>query len=638
MNIRIGILIAANFFCSVAVAQEKEITLDPVTITATISPQKISTTGRNVYVIKGEEFSKLPVHSIDELLKYLPGVEVQMRGPMGSQSDIVLRGGTFQQVLIILDGSRLNDPNTGHFNSYIPIVPSEIDHIEILKGASSAIYGSEAVGGVIQIFSKSFTAKQHQKIKQLQATATVGDYHLFNGNFGGNFSNGKTFIGAGFLSNNADGQAQRGTSGFFHNNTASVSVSHFINDYLHFSIRSSYDKRNFSAQNFYTTFISDTAKEQVQTLWNQVRLAYTKEKNMISLDAGYKEVQDQYSFNSAITPNFNRSTLVQALAVYEHAFTKKTTLVGGAQFQNKLIHSNDRGNHSVKQAAVFAILNKNFGDHFFASPAIRIDYDERGGTELVPQINLSYKKQNFQFRGSAGKTIRQANFTERFNNYNKTFVAGGSIGNPDLQAERSFSYEAGTDYFVKNNLKISATIFNKDQKNVIDFTPTPYAQMPRKDNLSPTGKYALASNIASVNTTGIETDIQYTKQLQDFQRIFTTIGFVWLDSKTSETVPSFYISSHAKFLVNFNLQYQNKFGSVSFNGIYKDRKPRSASSISANISKNYFLINTIAEVNVLRNKFCVFAEADNLFNKTYSDILGSQMPGRWLMAGLKLNL
>jgi iron complex outermembrane receptor protein len=638
MNIRIGILLAANFYCSAAMAQQKEITLDPVTITATISPQKISTTGRNVFVIKGEEFNKLPVHSIDDLLKYLPGVEVQMRGPMGSQSDIVLRGGTFQQVLIIIDGLRLNDPNTGHFNSYIPIATSEIDHIEILKGASSAIYGSEAVGGVIQIFSKSFTAKQNQKLKQLQASGTVGEYHLFNGNLGGNFSNGKTFISAGFLSNNADGQAQRGTTGFFHNNTASVSVNHIINEYFHFSLRSSYDKRNFSAQNFYTTFISDTAKEEVQTYWNQIRLAYTKEKNKISLDAGYKEVQDQYSFNSAITPNFNRSTLIQALAVYEHAFTRKSILVSGAQFQNKLIHSNDRGNHSVKQAAVFVMLNKNFGDYFFASPALRIDYDERGGTELVPQINLSYKKQNLQFRGSAGKTIRQANFTERFNNYNKTFVAAGSIGNPDLEAERSFSYEAGTDYFVKNNLKISATIFKKDQNNVIDFTPTPYAQMPRKDNLSPTGKYALASNIATVNTTGIETDIQYTKELQGLQRIFTTIGCVWLNSKTSEIVPSFYISSHAKFLVNFNLQYQNKLGSVSFNGIYKERKPRSASAIFATISKNYFLINVKAEVNVFKNKLSAFAQADNLFNKTYSDILGSQMPGRWLMTGLKLNL
>ena len=109
------------------------------------------------------EFSKLPVHSIDDLLRYVPGIEIQARGPMGAQSDIVLRGGTFQQVLVIVDGIRINDPLTGHFNSYIPIAPSEIDRIEILKGASSAIYGSDAVGGVIHIITKTFASQSKEK-------------------------------------------------------------------------------------------------------------------------------------------------------------------------------------------------------------------------------------------------------------------------------------------------------------------------------------------------------------------------------------------------------------------------------------------------------------------------------------------
>src|SRR5688572_7647817 len=146
-----------------AMAQENERVLDPVTITSSLVSKPVSQTGRNLITIKGEEFSRLPVNSIDELLRYLPGLEVQMRGPMGAQSDIVLRGGTFQQVLVIIDGVRLNDANTGHFSSYIPISPAEIDRIEILKGASSAVYGSEAVGGVIHIITKTFAARQQQK-------------------------------------------------------------------------------------------------------------------------------------------------------------------------------------------------------------------------------------------------------------------------------------------------------------------------------------------------------------------------------------------------------------------------------------------------------------------------------------------
>ena len=123
-------------------------------------------------------------------------MEVQARGPMGAQSDIVMRGGTFQQVLVILDGIRLNDPITGHFNSYIPIAPAEIERIEVLKGASSAIYGSEAVGGVIHIITKSFAAKKGVKQKSAIAQVTGGQYDLINAQAGGFISNGKTAFAA----------------------------------------------------------------------------------------------------------------------------------------------------------------------------------------------------------------------------------------------------------------------------------------------------------------------------------------------------------------------------------------------------------------------------------------------------------
>ena len=91
--------------------------------------------------INGAAFSALPVQSVDDLLRYLPGIEVQQRGPQGAQADITIRGGTFQQVLVIIDGMKLNDPLTGHFNLYIPIHPADIERVEILKGAASAVWG-----------------------------------------------------------------------------------------------------------------------------------------------------------------------------------------------------------------------------------------------------------------------------------------------------------------------------------------------------------------------------------------------------------------------------------------------------------------------------------------------------------------
>lgn len=109
------------------IAQEKSNELENLTITATLAEAKQKETGRNIITLNGEAFKNLPVSSIDELLRYVPGIEVQQRGPQGAQSDIVIRGGTFQQVLIIIDGIKLNDPLTGHFNSYIPSIPARLN-------------------------------------------------------------------------------------------------------------------------------------------------------------------------------------------------------------------------------------------------------------------------------------------------------------------------------------------------------------------------------------------------------------------------------------------------------------------------------------------------------------------------------
>ncbi len=625
-----------HIFSTVLHAQQVE--LDPVTITASLHPASASVTGRNIFVIKGEQFAKLPVNSIDELLRYLPGIEVQMRGPMGSQSDIVLRGGTFQQILVILDGIRINDPNTGHFNSYIPIAPAEIERIEILKGASSAIYGSEAVGGVIQIITKTFTAKRGQKAKQLKAQGTAGEYGLWNGQLGGFYQNGNTAVAAGLITNNATGQPQRGTRGYLHNTTASVSINRFINQFWNVSYRSSFDKRNFAAQNFYTTFLSDTASEKVTSYWNQVKLAYVREHESFTLDIGYKSVEDRYRFNSIGTGNLNRSNLLQGLAIYKWDASEKTTLTTGVQWVNKKIESNDRGNHSLNQAGTFLVVNQRIGEHFNLNSAMRLQWNERTGWEVIPQINVSYKVPHWQLRGSAGKTTRDADFTERYNNYNKTLVTGGSIGNPDLEPEHSFSYEAGADFFGVKNMKVSATFFQQRFTQLIDYVPTPYSDMPRKDNLSPTGNYALAKNIAKVNSTGVEADVQYTKQFDNRQQLFATLGMTWIDSKSDNATPSFYVSSHAKLLTNFNLLYSIKWLSIGVNGLYKQRKMQASSAINANISKDYFVLNGLVQAFVYKNKLSIFTQVDNVFNKQYSDLLGSKMPGRWFMGGFKVML
>lgn len=608
--------------------------LDPVTITSSLIEKRSSETGRNIVIINGAAISKLPVHSLDELLKYIPGVEAQLRGPQGSQADISIRGGTYQQVLVILDGLRLNDPNTGHFTGYIPISPAEIDRIEILKGASSAVYGSDAVGGVINVITKAFGKKKQVDKLLVSGQIAAGEYGLLNANAGGFYQTPNVNIGAGLITNNAEGVQQRGTRGYFHNTAASVGLQFKLTDLWSLSLRTAYDNRDFAAQNFYTTYASDTASEKVRSWWNQARLQYQKNRTQVRVDAGYKYLEDTYSFNPSSVPNNNKSTLAQAQASWQQNFSEATSLVAGFNFQSREIKSNDRGNHQLNTAAPFVSLMQQFGERFTINPSLRIEFFGKLPAEWVPQLTASYKLENLQLRVSGGKTIRNADFTELYNNFNKPLVKSGSIGNPALAAEKSWSYEAGFDWFYQSAFKLSSTFFQRFHTKLIDWVATPYTEMPRKDNLTETGAYSLAKNVAAVNTTGWETDISFNKQLTGNKSLLLNSGFVWLYSKSSEPNPSFYILSHARFLTNSMIAYSAGPVTVSVTAIYKTRNPQNATAINAAISKDYFLMNGRASFSFLKNQLTTFIQVDNILDRSYSDLLGATMPGRWLLGGV----
>lgn len=630
------LILLFTFFNSLS-AQDKDLELSNVTVTASLLEQQQKETGRNITTLKGETFYSLPVNSIDELIRYLPGVEVQQRGPQGAQSNIILRGGTFQQVLIIIDGVKLNDPITGHFNSYIPIQPSEIDRIEILKGAASAIYGSEAVGGVINIITKTFAGK-FEATKKIKATLIAGENKLLNASTHFQYIKNNSSFSAGINTNNAKGEQLRGTTGFFHLTSASIAYSQQFNNNWRASIRVAADFRKFNAQNFFTTFASDTANEEVNSIWSLLNIKKKTKNGSLNFDFGYKKLRDLFWFQPAAIPNDNKSNLFTAQIYYNWKLNNKHSITPGVQFLQRKIESNDRGNHSIAHVAFYTIFRQQLSEHIFLNESLRLDWDERYGAVLIPQINFAWSPSQLTIRASAGKSIRDADFTERFNNYNKALVTSGTIGNPDLETEQSWNLEIGADYHLSNALQLHSTLFYRDHSGLIDFAPTPYSQMPRKVNLIPTGNYTLARNIESVKTTGLEIDIVYLKKINRHSDLNLMAGYTWLHSKNKDSIPSFYISSHAKHLVNFSAIYHIKSVFISIGGLYKNRNERKAAAIGAAITPSYFILNSKLGYLFPKEKGKIFLQADNVFNTSYSDLLGSRMPGRWLSAGIEVTL
>lgn len=613
-------------------------TLEPVNISNSRTLQKNSVTGKNITVVDGKLFEKLPVISLDDLLKYIPGVEIQQRGPAGAQADIIIRGGTFQQILVLIDGVKLNDPITGHFSGYIPITPSEIERIEIIKGPAAAMFGSEAVGGVVNIISKINYSYKKEKKLNITAGAIAGEYGLLNGSAHLYGTGEKLNFSLAAFSNNATGQLLRSNNrGYFNNHTFSGSIAKQLGNRWQLSLQSSYDIRDFAAQNFYTTFLSDTATEKVSTLWNHLQLKKTVNNKSDQFDGIYKNTLDNYSFNKKSIANQNRSELMLLQYLHTGQVNKNISFVYGTMLEHRKITSNDRGNHSTNHAAVFGSAVVQY-KQLSINPGLRAVNDQNYGTELLPQLNISYKTEDIVFRGGAGRAIRAADFTERFNNYNKPLVKSGTIGNPDLAAEKSWSYEIGADVLV-NDFRFSATGFYRSQRQLIDYVITPYAEMPRKDNLDPTGSYSLAKNIKTADTKGLEVEIAWQKNLSKDIHLQLVSSALFLDTKTSDTRPSFYILSHAKLLLQQYILFRYKNLELSFNGLYKERAPLSekrAGRISVSQSVNYAIGNGRIQYNL--KKISGFVMVNNIGDRQYTDLLGSNMPGRWTSGGIILKL
>ncbi len=628
------LLTALSFLSIQNIFSQKAIELDPLTITSSRSAQRASETGRSITVIDGKTISKLPVNSLDELLKYVGSVEVQQRGPAGSQADIVIRGGTFQQVLVLLDGIKINDPITGHFSGYMPIVPSQIERIEILKGPAAAAYGSEAVGGVINVISKVFASSSKEKLSRTTAGIAAGEYGYISANAGFEHNNKHVHYSLGALTNNADGQLLRGENrGYFHNNTFSANVAINLNQHWKLLLHSSYDSRDFAAQNFYTTFASDTAVEKVTSFWNHLKLKRSKGKSTTDFDISYKKGSDDYQYNRASVANENKSDQLSFQIVHNQQVSETFQYNTGVLSEIKKITSNDRGDHSNSGIAAFSSLVYK-RKRLMLNPGLRLVHDENYGTELLPQANVAYRLNKINLKANAGRAIRSADFTERFNNYNKALVTGGSIGNPDLKAERSWSYEAGADLLLKD-FKFSAAWFYRDQQDIIDFVTTPYADMPRKDNLVATGTYALAKNIRKVKTDGIELEAIYRKTFSPKSNLLATVNATFLHSKSSDMSPSFYIISHAKKLLQQTVAYNYKNIGITFTSIFKERMPQAALAIKSVVTKQYWIVNT--KLAYTYQFADAFISINNIGNVKYVDLLGSRMAESWVSGGFEVD-
>ncbi len=647
----IGTLLAGNALAQ-AVPADSARTLREVTVFASRLQQSAGQTGRAVTVIPGSRLNAYPVTSLDDLLRVLPAIEVQSRGNFGAQADITLRGSTFNQVLLLLDGMRLNDPLTGHFAGYFPITPAEIEQIEIVRGPGAALYGPDAVGGFINIVTKTFAATHRPDGTELAATFLAGEYGLKSTNAGFFGQDKGLRLAGGVLNNTASGQ-QLDLAGGGRNdiklNTYSLSGALQITEKLSAAARASFDRREFNAQNFYTTNAGDRARETTGRDWYQGQLRYEwSARARTELQVGGTASTDLYLYTPTSVASDHLMHYFNAQGQHQLQLSPRLRASVGGQADRRAVRSNDRGDHAVWHTGAFATAAYAPVAGLSVTGALRLDHDQAYGTELVPQLNASQQVgEKLTVRAAVGRAIRAANFTEQYtSNVRPGVVPGGfNVGNPGLAAEHTLNYEAGLDYQFSPALSARATYFNRYGRNLIDYVSLPGSQVIDATglaNLDPTKTYRFAQNLFAVTTQGLETELTARAQLAPGLRLDANVGYTYVHLRTDGDVVSQYLSNVARHLVAGTVGLTHRRFSASLGALYKQRNAQqtapSPTAIRSELTPSYAVFNLRAEVALLPGRLWALGQVQNLFDARYADLLGAQMPRRWLMAGVRLAL
>jgi len=271
------------------------------------------------------------------------------------------------------------------------------------------------------------------------------------------------------------------------------------------------------------------------------------------------------------------------------------------------------------------------------SASLRADYDQNYGLEWLPQFNASYVFEKLVLRAAVGRSIRAADYTERYVSNNlMNLTPGRSLGNPDLLAERSWSEEVGLDYYIGKTLKLKATGFLRNSDNLIDYVSKNQAEIGDIGDLREGEDYFFAQNISEVTTQGIELEAWYTKRVKAVGTLKFSLGYTYLNTSNEANTVSVYLSSHAKQLLTTHLILHHKWFDFSMSGLYKQRDPRTAAAINSELASSYSVWNGKLGARIQKH-VVLNVQVNNIFDTAYQNILGAKMPGRWISGGISWN-
>ncbi|NVJ87993.1 MAG: TonB-dependent receptor [Flavobacteriaceae bacterium] len=583
-------------------AQEKnEIQkLDTVLIKSTRIDVPFKESARTIQIITAETIKRSAATNVADLLQQVAGVDIRRRGTGGSQADLFIRGGGFDQTLLLIDGIKMDDAQTGHhtLNAALPI--EVIERIEIVKGPAARIFGQNAFTGAINIVTK-------KKLNStLSANVEGGSFGQINASatFAKETEN-STFI-AHFGTLNSDGYNTNLDyknynyffKGIFNKNKQSINV-----------IATFFDKK-FGAQNFYTPpSFGLNEYEETQNSLVAVSTTFRSENFKITPRVYWRRSQDIFLLqrdNPAFYRNLHITNKVGAEA--NASYSSKLGVTGfGLDVSRVSISSNNLGKRDRIMANLFLEHRFKTGP-IDITPGVAVTYFSDFKFHAFPGLDLGMQlSDKLRYYWNFGYTYRIPTYTDLYYNDSST------SGNPNLLPEEAIAQEMGLKYS-NNNFFASFALFTRASDNLIDFI--------RPDANT---NVFMATNIAKVNTQGFEFDANYSFKFKGFNQSLA-VGYTFLedDIQDQNRDLSRYSLNTLKHHFTTGLRTQ-LFKNVSQNIIYKHAERIDGQSY------NVWDASIIVSLNKLEFNFT----ANNIFNAEYVESGFLPMPLSNVLFGLR---
>lgn len=541
---------------------ERAIRLEQVVVTGTRTQHTLSDSPVEVQLITAAEIKDSGARDVAELLEREGGLTVTRVAGRGTSIEI--QGLSSDQVLILVDGRRV----VGRINGAIDLTrlkAANIERIEIVKGPSSALYGSDALGGVVNVITRS-----GGRGSSVTARADSGkNFETFGGfSYQGERASG-ALSGGGTITTSYDlNKATPATDGI-DGRTRFASASHTQRFGDDVSLRASLDyslddTSRVDAGN--ATFDITKRIEEVRVgVAPQIRFG---ENTELVLDGYYTRYYDQFlqDQRGADANDRYEKTVDQLYAAggqLNQDWGAHRLSVGlEAQFESltadRLATEGERDRQSVYVQDEFTLL----GEALTLVPGLRHDRDSQFGNATSPKLALRYRiTPDLSVRASAGQGFRAPDFKQLLLRFDNPAVGYRVEGNPDLKPERSTGYNLGSTWFASEGISLTGTVYHNRVKNLIDIVQlTPGRPTP--------GNPVVFSyvNVERARLTGGDVQAEWRPELGSRQPLTLRLGYGYLDSEDADTGQP--LSGRAKHRANADIGWRNSQYELGLRGVW----------------------------------------------------------------------